>query len=149
MDVHDNSCFNEIVLIDMLSCSTCPAVAAATVCRPLISRLYNGHGIYYKYTLSSSRCFTFIARDRRRRDTSNGCALSMYVSQQRQFCDFNSVDDVCLISGKEESSVGGKHATREPDNAHLPIMSASLGTSSGRHSWMTEHRPKNCRSSRS
>ena len=29
-DVHDNSCFNEIVLIDMPSGTTCPAVVAAT-----------------------------------------------------------------------------------------------------------------------
>ena len=30
VDVHDNSCFKEIVLIDMSSCTTCPAVAIAT-----------------------------------------------------------------------------------------------------------------------
>ena len=40
MYVHDNSCFNEIVLIDMPSGTTCPAVAAATIlCDPLLSRI--------------------------------------------------------------------------------------------------------------
>ena len=68
----------------------------------LLDTLYNGHGIhvYYKYTWSSIRCFTFITRDGIRRDTSNGCALSMCVSQQRQLCDFNSMDDASLIRGK-------------------------------------------------
>ena len=150
MNVHDNSCLNEIVLIDMPSCTTCPAVVAATLCDPLLSRnllqthfnisikdlsnlhvldhhpldygstcslemsdgshngclldtLYNGHGIYYKYTWRSIRCFTFISRDRRRRDTSNGCALSMCVCQHQQLCGFNSVDDASLINGKEDS----------------------------------------------
>ena len=40
MYVHDNSCFNDIVLIDMPSGTTCPAVAAATIlCDPLLSRI--------------------------------------------------------------------------------------------------------------
>ena len=30
VDVHDNSCFKEILLIDMSSCTTCPSVAIAT-----------------------------------------------------------------------------------------------------------------------
>ena len=150
-DVHDNSCFNYIVLINMPSGTTFPAVAAATIlCDPLLYRillqthfnisikeyshlhvldhhqldygstcslemhdgshdgclldtLYNGQGIYYKYTWSSIRCFTFISRDRRRRDTSNGCALSMCVCQHRQLCGFNSVDDASLITGKDDS----------------------------------------------
>ena len=69
----------------------------------LLDSLYNDQGIYYKYTWSSIRCFTFISRDRRRRDTSNGCALSMCVCQHRQLCGFNSVDDASLITGKDDS----------------------------------------------
>ena len=134
----------------MPSCTTCPAVAAATLCDPLLPRillqthfnisikdyshlhvpdhhtldsgiecslevqdgnhagclldtLYTDHGIYYKHTWSSIRCFKFIARDRRRRFTSNGCALSMSVCQQQQLCGYNSVDDASLITGKEDS----------------------------------------------
>ena len=66
----------------------------------LLDTLYNGHGIYYKYTWNSIRCFTFIARDRTRRDTSNGCALSMCICQQQQICGFISVDDASLITEK-------------------------------------------------
>ena len=66
----------------------------------LLDTLYNGHGIYYKYTWNSIRCFTFIARDRTRRDTSNGCALSMCICQQQQLWGFISVDDASLITGK-------------------------------------------------
>ena len=69
----------------------------------LLDTLCNDQGIYYKYTWSSIRCFTFISKDRRRRDTSNGCALSMCVCQHQQLCGFNSVDDASLINGKEDS----------------------------------------------
>ena len=79
----------------------------------LLHELYNGHGTYYKYTWNSIRCFTSIARGKRRCERSNGCSLSMCISQQRQLCGFKSVDDASLTSGKEESSVGGKYSTRD------------------------------------